>query len=167
MSAAANTRHVQHYFGWEEVAKQLRGRHRVIWRPGDANGTLGTLGAPRQPGRNPRPLYTLFEAFTCHVHSFDQTDPKNEMLQWKAARNLYDAWLAYVYRFGRSTVAITSQKWVSDAQPREFRLGSTIQVSGTIQSMIPDAAAATVETAGNIDVSLLDATDSILVNGEE
>lgn len=125
-------------FGWREPAK--RGTpYRIVWVPGDdRNGDVGELGPAKQPGRNPRPLWTLDEQFTVYLEASDPTDPENERAQYHAARLLFDTWARAIYRVGRGTVHVSKPTWVVDKKVR--RHGATIRVLASIDAMVPDTA---------------------------
>lgn len=154
---------VVHVFGWREPPRQFTGP-RIAWVPGDVAGNIGTEEAPRNVGRNPRPLATLRELFHCVISSSDQTNPENEHAQYVAVRLLRDAWFRAVYLAAHGTVRTVSQAWNIDRQ-NERRFGATIVVVCSIESMIADLPLESVpaDTAINARVALLDVTENIHV----
>ncbi len=149
-------------FGWREPPKQLAGPPRIVWVPGDPAGSLGEIGGARYPGRNQtspdpdlgRPLATLRELFTCYIHAEDASDPQDELLQFKAARLLYDAWYRAVYLAAHGIFLQRSAAWHGD--PNERRRGATIRVVASVESMIPDSplALAPADTAAHVTPSI-------------
>lgn len=140
-------------FGWREPAKRLSGR-RIVWVPGD-DDDVGALGAPKKPGRNPRPLWTLFELCTLYVEAFDTERPEDERAQYQAVRELLDAVLRAVYLEGHGTVAVTDLRWVTDKNVR--RAGAAIRVVLTVEAMVPDATDETVTAGSTTEASMSEA----------
>lgn len=135
-----------HRFGWRERAKH-EGARRIVWEPGD-DGDLGEIDPARNPGRNPRSLYTLGELVTVYLEAADITSAstsENERAQYIAARLLFDRWLRAVYLVAHGTVAIASARWVDDKNTRRF--GATIRAVVVIQAMVPDALQTTASTS--------------------
>jgi len=151
-------------FGWRPPAQQMITGDRVIWTPGDPNGALGSLEPARNPGRNPRPLFTLRELFTVTIVAQDTATPEDELAQYRAARLLYDAWLRACYHAARGNFAIVSQSWI--AERIERRAGAAIRAVCTIDAMVPDTAATTapVDTGAALDVEELDVTEQTQID---
>jgi hypothetical protein len=144
-------------FGWREPAKQRTTSERIVWVPGDdESGELGKLGPARYPGRNPRPLATLGELFTCYIAAQDPSDPTNEAKQYRATRLLFDEWTRALYLAARDTFTIVRSTWVLDKT--QFRHGAAIRSLGAIQSMIPDYTheAAPTDTKARVTLVELD-----------
>lgn len=149
-------------FGWREVAKQINqgtGRaNRVVFEPGD-NLALGDIRGANQPGRNPRPIATLGELCTVYVWAFDSSAPSSEIVQYTAARLLFDAVVRAIHlsAVGHSTVAarigysISKPRWIRDNPERAF--GAEIAFTLSVDAMIPDEPW-TEPTAGTIDASI-------------
>lgn len=135
---AADSTEVPNIFGWRSPSKRAGQQNRICWVPGDPAGAAGALMGARQPGRNPRPLDTLLELFTVYIEGRDATSLENELLQYKAARLIFDAWYRAVYLSARTLVAVKSATWMVDRKAR--RHGATIRVVCTVQAMIPDEA---------------------------
>ena len=93
------------------------------------------------------------------ISAQDETEPENEMAQYRAARFLFDAWYRAVYLAVHGVVRVQSTSWVIDKNERRF--GATIRVVCGIESMIPDAeaTAAPVDTKAVIDTTLLVVTE--------
>lgn len=125
-------------FGWRAPAH--RGvSYRIVWVPGDdRSGDLGELGPARQPGRNPRPLWTLDEQFTVYLEARDTSAPENERAQYHAARLLFDVWARAIHRVAHGTVRVGRPAWVDDRKERRF--GATIRVLASVDAMVPDTA---------------------------
>lgn len=157
-------------FGWREPSRQETPGSRIRWVPGDdSSGSIGELGAPKYPGRNPRPLATLGEVFTVYIHGQDPTAPEDERLQWKVTRLLYDAWVRAVYRAAYGTFEILGQEWMIDKNQRRY--GTAIRVLASIQAMIPDTPPGQELTWNEItgagayvDVDELDHSEQIIVD---
>lgn len=153
-------------FGWREPTKK-GDSPRIVWVPGDDNGSMGELGGARYPGRMPRPIATLAELFTVYIFAQDQLDPEDEFKQYKAARLLFDRWLGAVYRSAHGTFRIESNDWVTDAKERRF--GACITVLAAIDAMVPDLddtdlpAVAATGLGASIEVTELDVTETVTV----
>lgn len=148
-------------FGWRPETQQAI-VPRITWQPGDASGSLGKIAPPRNPGRNPRPLGTLLELFTCTISSQDPSDPENELKQYKLTRLLYDAWFRAVYLNAYGTFTIERSDWIRVGVITQRRYGAAIRVVGTIQAMIPDAElqGVPVDTVAIVGVSSLNETET-------
>lgn len=147
------------HFGWREPVRQGP-IPRIVWVPGDPQGSAGDIGPPKYPGISPaRPLANLNEAFTVHITAEDASDSSNERLQWKAARLLFDSWLRAVYLAAYGTFALSKPLW--NRSKTERQRGATLIVVGAIGSMIPDeiAAVAPVNTHASLTTELLDVSD--------
>jgi hypothetical protein len=146
-------------FGWRVTAQQVVAP-RITWQPGDPSGSLGRMDPPRNPGRNPRPLGTLRELFTCTISAQDPGDPENEAAQYKATRLLFDAWYRAVYLAAVGTFTVERTDWIIEKNERRF--GTAIRVIGSIQAMIPDAElqGVPVDTRAVIAVSELNVTET-------
>jgi hypothetical protein len=111
--------------------------------PGAQRGRFGAHEVARKPGRDPRPLATRLEYFTFFIWAYDESDPTNERVQWRAARLLYDAFDRAVYLVthadgdtGPGPVSWISEDWNLEKVERGF--GAEIIVSGSIEAMVPD-----------------------------
>lgn len=126
-------------FGWREPYKHVAGASaaRLVFVPGDANGSLGEDLPARNIGRNPRPIATLGELFHVFVTAYDASAPENELAQYKAARILFDEWRRAMHVAAHGTFEIQSARWNTDKTERRY--GAEIVVTCAIQSMIPDA----------------------------
>lgn len=148
----------ENVFGWRTPANQRVG-NRIAWVPGDPRGNAGEDAPARNPGRNPRPLATLRELFTCYISAQDPADPENEELQYKTTRLLYDAWRRAIYLAAHGTFAIKSTSWEIDKNERRF--GTTLVCVVAIESMIPDEplVAVPVDTAVRLTTTELDQSE--------
>lgn len=134
---AADLRNVPQPFGWRATAAQQPAPERIVWIPGDdENGDLGKIAPPKYPGRNPRPLATLGELFTCRISAHDPAAPTDEALQYRATRLLFDEWFRAIRRAAPGQFEILKAAWI--IEKTQFRFGTAIRVLGAIQSMIPD-----------------------------
>lgn len=149
-------------FGWRERNKRSGLARRIVWTPGD-EGDVGSLGAARSPGANPRSLGTLHERFTVDIEAQDATNAENERAQYQIVMELFDAWWRAVYLAAHGTVAVESVVWVTDTKERRF--GATLRAVCTIDHMIPDMAAATMptESKASIATSEFAVTETTLV----
>lgn len=158
---------VPNLFGWRTSGQQLTTGPRIVWIPGDPNGSLGQVSPPRNPGRNPRPIATLDELFTVEIVSSDSTHPESERHQYQAVRELFDAWFRAVYLAAHGTVRILSTAWIGPAKER--RHGAGIRAVCAIQAMIPDepfAVVAPAEASVSVDLTELDVTEKVDVSSE-
>lgn len=140
-----------HRFGWRERSKH-EGARRIVWEPGD-DGDVGELVAARNPGRNPRPLWTLDELVTVYLEAVDQTDAatsENERAQYVAARLLFDLWARAVYQVAHGTIEIRKIGWLDTQNIRRY--GATLRVVLSVQAEIPDALQTTASTNTIADV---------------
>lgn len=129
---------VPHRFGWRERDKH-EGVRRVVWEPGD-DGALGELDAARNPGGNPRSLFTLHESCAVYLEAANVSSAataENEREQYIAARLLYDDFLRAVYLVRHGAVSLASPTWVDKDNIRRY--GATIRVVVTVDAFIPDA----------------------------
>ena len=146
-------------FGWREPAKQLTQPAHINWVPGD-EGNFGTMQGPKFPGRNPRPLWTPRELFTCYIQGYDATGPTDERKQWKATRLVFDSWARAIYLAAYGTVLIDRVQWVTDK--KEFRFGATLRVVGAMLAETPDSAAATapIDTKAHVQLTELSVVET-------
>jgi hypothetical protein len=138
---AADSVAVQSDFGWRFPPQKLEALdptrpRRIVWVPGDDDGTIGTLGPVKQPGRLPRSIGTLAEACTVLILAVDSTALENERAQYHAARALFDQWYRACYLAAYGTFEIESVTWMT--AHKERRYGAGIRVLLTIDAMIPD-----------------------------
>jgi hypothetical protein len=147
-----------HTFGWRTPANQRIGT-RIAWVPGDPRGNAGEDAPARNVGRNPRPIATLRELFTCYISADDPDDPENEALQYRATRLLYDAWRRAMYLSAHGTFAIRSTSWEIDKNER--RRGACIVCVVALEAMIPDEplVSVPVDTKIHLTTTELDASD--------
>jgi hypothetical protein len=160
-AAAAAIAAVPQVFGWREPAKRPGKSLRIVWVPGDdKSGELGEVAPARNPGRNPRPLATLRERFTVYIEAHDASAAEVERSQYQAARELFDAWLRAVHLAAHGTYVLEKPSWVINKKERRY--GAAIRVLGTIEAMVPDEelAIAPVDVVAEIDVELLDHTET-------
>ncbi len=129
------------HFGKREPTKQINqgvGRaNRVCFVPG-----AGTYGPAKYPGRNPRPIATLYETCDVYCWGYDLQAPNSEVAQYEAARDLHDAVYRAIYLnpySGHGAFKITSPKWLYSKIERVF--GAEIQFTLEIQSSIVDEVA--------------------------
>lgn len=163
----------QFVFGWREPYKQLVRPNRLIWVPGDSSDSVGEIGAPKYPGKQPqRALAGLWERFTIYLMAADVATPRSndaEIKQYRAARFMLDALVrAMVLSFTLgSQVRIDSATWMTEKTERRF--GAGIKLSGAILAVIPDLAVtlAPIDTAALIDQTILDLTETTLVEATE
>lgn len=153
-------------FGFRSRAQKLENGTRVCWIPGDENGAIGPLVAARYPGRNPRPLATLDELFTCEIASADDSNETDELAQYKATREAFDAWWRACYLAYTGRVRIVKAAWVAPERI-SFRHGLCIQAVCALDSMIPDVAlGAAAATKVGLTVTELDNTETVDVTPE-
>lgn len=157
---AADGRNVPQPFGWRVTANQAPLPERIVWVPGDdESGDLGKMGPPKFPGRNPRPLATLAELFTCRISAHDPEKPADEASQYRATRLLFDEWFRAVRRAAPGQFEILKAGWITDKN--QFRYGAAIRVLGAIQSMIPDYTQAVAPVDTGAEVTLVDLDQSV------
>src|SRR6185436_1709651 len=133
--APAGQTPVPNLFGWREPAQKLTTGARILWIPGDPNGSVGDLLPATQPGRNPRSIDTLLELFTVEVLAHDLTQLENERLQYHATRLLFDAWWRAVYLTMPGRVDVKSTEWVTEKKERRY--GAAIRAVCTVSAMVP------------------------------
>lgn len=158
------TRPIPNLFGWRVPAQTITTGDRICWVPGaPESGDIGEILPARNPGGDPRSLATLEEIFHCYIHAADRTSPtapENEMLQYIAARTLYDAWYRALYLTVRGAFRIVSNEWV--IEKKERRYGATILVVVAIQAVVADEPATMmpIDTSAVIDIQELDVTET-------
>lgn len=130
---------VPNLFGWRASAQQLTTGTRIVWIPGDPNGSVGNHLPARNPGRDPRPIATLDELFTVEISASDASDLESERKQYEATRLVYDTWFRAVYLAAYGTFKVLSDEWVTEKKERRY--GACIRAVCSVQSMIPDAPA--------------------------
>ncbi len=158
-AAAASVAPVPNIFGRRASAQQIATSSRIVWMPGDPNNSLGEYAAPKQPGRDPRPLATLRELFTVELHASDPTKPEDELAQYQAVHELHDAWFRAVYLAARGTVVFGRPERMGGKKERQH--GEAWRVVCTIDAMIPDAPYTTATITGAaIATSELDRTET-------
>lgn len=157
-------------FGRRFLAQQHVGS-RIVWVPGDPEASLGSIMPARNPGRDPRPLATIDEMFFVTISAQDPADPENERLQYRATRLLFDLWHRAIYLAAHGTYELAAPLWIDVKRERGF--GSAIQVTGSIQAMVPDLPPdgipyqyAPADAAAVVDVSELDNTETLSVAAE-
>lgn len=134
-------------FGWRDPGQRVIDGDRIIWTPGDdEDGAFGEIGAAKQPGRNPRPLGTVFELFTVRIVAADTDNPENERAQYQAVRELYDAWYRACWNAARTTFSVQDQRWLIEKKDRRY--GAGLRVLCTVEAMIPDGPAAVDVSTG-------------------
>lgn len=155
-------------FGWREPAKQGTGGPRIVTVPGDDLGNLGEVGAPRQPGRNPKPLAGLNELFHVVISTANLTTPEDERAQYIACRLLFDAWARAALLHAGSMLRFIGASWQTDRETRRY--GAALVVVCTIEATIVDAPLPETDLSGIFDfsharglagVTLLDVTDTV------
>lgn len=129
---------ISNVFGWQTSAHRGARQNRICWVPGDPSGAVGQVSSARNPGGNPRCIGTLDELFTIYIEAKDITSPENELLQYKAARFMFDTWYRAAYLSVRNLLSIKSTSWMVDRTARRF--GATLQAICEIKAMIPDVA---------------------------
>lgn len=143
-----------HLFGWREPARREHTGNRIVWVPGDdEDGSMGEVTAARQPGRLPaRSLGTLNELFTVRIWGSDPSAPEDELLQYNAARFLFDDWYRAAYLVALDTLVVTDTRW--DIEFKERRFGACIRALCTIQAMLPDACATDATKGGQVTAEI-------------
>lgn len=117
---------------------------RIVLVPNAADGSLGAIEDPEQPGRNPRPLYSQSRKFQLFIYGRDETkiasqranDHIVESLLHNAARNVYLACHHYGEDQVTSPVVLGEPKVLKPAQ--QLPNGVEYHVPGTVQSAIVD-----------------------------
>lgn len=125
-------------FGWTEPARQKTAAARITWTPGDPTGVVGSIVSARYPGRDPRPVATLQETFTCRIMANDPTSPENERAQYHIVRMLFDDWFAACRRSSTMNFQIVRAEWNTTKAHR--RHGAELVAICTIDSAIVDEA---------------------------
>lgn len=151
---AAEGTSVENVFGWSKPTKQTA-VNRICWVPGDVDGKLGTIGAPKQPGRMPRPLMTLGEIIRFEIYGRDPSDPTNEMKQYKANCLIRDALLRALYLKGRGWVQVVDIERIKPEQ-NEMSNGFSTRITAIVDNMIPDSPVeiAPIDTGADVDVNV-------------
>lgn len=158
---------VPNLFGWRFVAQHHTGS-RIVWVPGNPLGAAGRYGPPRNPGGDPRSLYTVFEQFYVVISSNDPDAPEDERKNYHVTRILHDYLARAIYLAAHGTVSLETPEWITEKLERRF--GTALRVIGTIQATVPDLAPggppydyAPEDTSAVIDVTELDNTEQLIV----
>lgn len=153
------------YFGWKEPARQHVG-NRIVWVPGEPNGKAGQVTAPKFPGARAegRPLANMPEAFHCYITGYDRTAPENELLQYTAARLLFDAWVRAIYLAAYGTLELPRVDWFKGGK-KEFQAGATLLAIGAVWSVQPDSevSAAPADTGAILTLEMFDVEEELRV----
>ena len=143
---------VESSFGWRAPNRHVSAfGKRVVWTPGDENGRLGLVGAPKRVGQNPRPIGTLSETFTVRISSADNATPESEMAQYRSARELFDLWYSACHESAAGNFRIVDSRW--DTSKTERRHGAMIVCVCAIDaplSKAQGAAAAPADAEANV-----------------
>lgn len=132
---------VDNFFGWKEPTRMKLSNRRIVWVPGDPDGSVGAITSAKYPGQNPRSLATLNEVFTCYISSRNPAKPEDERAQYESTRYLFDAWYRASYLAAPGVFAVTDSAW--NTSKIERRAGAEIICQCTIEAIIPDAIATT------------------------
>lgn len=151
-----------HVFGWNTAKRS--GALRIMWVPGD-DLALGELVAPREPGRNPRPIFDLEEYFTVLLEAYDPAARTDNRAQYIAARLLFDAWLRAAYLAAPGSFRVLEVAWVpvgGDAGPLGIvsQLGATIRATCVIRGVVPDAPLSATPTNTSAVVASIEGTQT-------
>lgn len=128
---------ISNVFGWQSTRHRGAQQNRICWVPGDPSGAAGQVSSARNPGGNPRAIGTLDELFTVYIEAKDLTSAENELLQYKAARFIFDTWYRAAYLSVKNLLSVKSTSWMVDRTTRRF--GATLQVICEIKAMVPDS----------------------------
>lgn len=140
-------------FGWRKPAKHKVTTSRIVWVPGD-HGNAGAHRPARDPGGNPRSVGVLEELFTIEIASVDSSDLRDERLQYRAVRELHDAWFVAMHQAAYGTFRVVSSEWTNDRT--EIVHGAEMVVVVAIDTPIFDRCALTVpvDVRAEINVQL-------------
>jgi hypothetical protein len=128
-------------FGHREIVRQINQglgcANRVVFDPFD---TVSTDDPARGLGQNPRSVASLGEGFAIYLWTYDASSPEKELVQWRAARVLYDKVRLMLYlAAGDGTIGtpigVKSVGWVPQ---RERGLGCEMRLVCTIGAKIAD-----------------------------
>lgn len=122
-------------FGWRSPDQKLETGARICWYPGDPNGALGALNAPRI-GQAPRRLATLDELFTVELQAYDKDDPTNERKQYARTRELFDRWWSAIHKVAHGVVRIAASQWITTT--KNVRAGACLRIVCAVQAGVPD-----------------------------
>lgn len=148
---------VPHAFGWRERDRH-EGVRRIVWEPGD-DGAVGEMAPARNPGGNPRSLFTLRERCAIYCEAADATDAstaENERAQYIAARLLYDSLIRAIYQVRHQAVALGDPRWMDKDNVRRY--GATIRVVVSVEAQIPDA----LQTTASASTKAINATTVVI-----
>lgn len=123
-------------FGWREPARKKTTATRITWTPGDPTGAVGDIASAKFPGRDPRPVATLMETFTCRIMANDPAAPETERAQYHIVRMLFDDWFAACKRSSTTRFQLVRAEW--NTATNERRHGAELVAICTIESAIVD-----------------------------
>lgn len=132
---------VEFAFGWRAQYRRLEGtcRARIITRPGDMTGNVGTDTPPRRQGLNPDHVADLDEKATVYLRAYDATSPEGDeydRYQYRIGRMLFDAWRTAARNAASGTFRLGESKWLLASV--EAGKGVEIAVPLIVQSPILD-----------------------------
>lgn len=113
----------------------------------------GPYGSAKQPGRNPRPLFTWRASCRVHIWGYDGTDPTDEEKQYEATWALHDWVIRALYRAKHGTVQMQNSSWTSsphNQHGKEVVLNIEVEVP-VLETPRPTA----LITAENTDIKLV------------
>jgi len=125
-------------FGWNKAAAHQTGP-RIVWVPGDPNGSLGDIVGAMHVGTIPRPLFTLNEHYHCIVSGYgSEQDPTDELLAWKVTRLLYDQLLRAMQLTNPGMFQLLGQEYVRAGERDFVRYGTAILARFYCQAAVMD-----------------------------
>lgn len=151
-------------WGKRQVAKQDPGPPRIVIVPGDdGDGDIGELGAPKQPGRNPRPIANLEELFTVYLEAADrtsQTTLDTERAQYQVCRELFDTFYRHAHASAPGRFRLLEGRWITEKVIAPY--GATIRLLCTIEAPVFDAIpeSAPKDTKADVATSVYNVTET-------
>lgn len=169
----ANNIKIPNHFGWREVNRHKTTESRIVWVPGDEGGQIGSIGAPRNTGQNPRHLAQVGELFTVYLSSFAKDNPEDEKSQYRESRRLFHLWYQAAHATAYGTFEVLDHAYDQSQKERSHgvMVVATVQIQAPIadnaRAIAPADAEARILTTNNNDGDTSEEEPSIVPAAEE
>lgn len=140
-------------FGPKQVQRHITTSFHVIdFVPGNEKGDIGNLVMPMEVGGSPRHLYDIIENFCVYCRGFDNTEPENQMKQYKQTMLLAQAYIACARRQASGLIKFNNWRWNRNVGSERL-LGGQIIIDCTLRSPIPDLSTLTTPLFVGADIN--------------
>lgn len=111
---------------------------RVVFVPGDDGGKLGTYRSPRRSGGNPRAVFDELALCRVFVWAADRTDPRDELAQYRALRELREWVITTMRATAHGTFKLVGSRRVGE--PSDVMFGAELVLDLEIEIPICESA---------------------------